>query len=172
MKLSKILLLLLLNITFSAGAEQGCPPGQFPIGGQGAVACAPIPQTGSGPQEASPLGKWIKTWGAISLDKSSAGALGVSFGKRSKREAQQDAIAGCIKAGGKDCRDWTTYQNQCAAVAEPYRDGRSVAGTLHFRTGPSPEKIKREAEEICSSENKGECRVIYEACSEPIFKPY
>ncbi|MEA9487941.1 hypothetical protein VC187_01690, partial [Xanthomonas campestris] len=50
MKLSKILLLLLLNITFSAGAEQGCPPGQFPIGGQGAVACAPIPQTGSGPK--------------------------------------------------------------------------------------------------------------------------
>ncbi|MCC8535825.1 DUF4189 domain-containing protein [Xanthomonas axonopodis pv. poinsettiicola] len=173
MKLCNICLLLLLSIAFSAMAEQGCPPGQYPIGGQGVAACAPIPQGSQENQQSPrPTGKWIKTWGAVSLDKSDVGALGVSVGKLSKREAQQDAIAGCIKAGGKNCKDWAAYENQCAAVAEPYKDGRSSAGSLHFRTGASPEDIQREVKNICSSENNGECRVIYTACSEPIFHRY
>lgn len=51
-----------------AAAEGNCPPGQFPIGGQGAVACAPMPQSGSAtPQESRPLGKWIKTWERLLL---------------------------------------------------------------------------------------------------------
>ncbi|MCF8867786.1 DUF4189 domain-containing protein [Xanthomonas campestris pv. campestris] len=108
----------------------------------------------------------------MSLDKSDVGALGVSVGKLSKREAQRDAIAGCIKAGGKNCKDWAAYENQCAAVAEPYKDERSSAGSLHFRTGASAEDIQREVRDICSSENNRECRVIYTACSEPIFQRY
>lgn len=108
--------------------------------------------------------------GAVSLDKSDVGALGVSVGKLSKREAQRDAIAGCIKAGGKNCKDWAAYENQCAAVAEPYKDGRSSAGSLHFRTGASAEDIQREVKDICSSENNGECRVIYAACSSQSFR--
>lgn len=176
MRLCNVCLLLLLSIAFSAMAEQGCPPGQYPIGGQGVAACAPIPQGSQEnleqQQSPRPTGKWIKTWEAVSLDKSDVGALGVSVGKLSKREAQRDAIAGCIKAGGKNCKDWATYENQCAAVAEPYKDGRSSAGSLHFRTGASAEDIQREVKDICSSENNGECRVIYAACSEPIFQRY
>lgn len=171
-RIFKILLILLLTPGLPALAEQGCPPGQYPIGGQGVAACAPIPQGSSGQQESRSLGKWIKTWGAISLDKSSVGALGVSTGKLSKSEAEQDAIAGCVKAGGKECQKWNSYKNQCAAVAEPYQNGRSSAGTIHFRTGASPEKIKIEVEKNCSAENKTQCRVIYEACSEPIFESY
>lgn len=33
-----------LAFSASAMAEQGCPPGQYPIGGQGVAACAPMPQ--------------------------------------------------------------------------------------------------------------------------------
>ncbi|MCC8475652.1 DUF4189 domain-containing protein [Xanthomonas arboricola] len=172
MKFYNFLLFLLLVASQPAMAEQGCPPGQYPIGGQGVAACAPMPQGSSSQQESRPLGKWIKTWGAISLDKSSVGALGVSTGKISKSEAEQDAIAGCVKAGGKDCQKWNAYKNQCAAVAEPYHNGRSSAGTIHFRTGASPEKIMVEVENICSTENKTQCRVIYQACSEPIFESY
>ncbi|QWN05888.1 DUF4189 domain-containing protein [Xanthomonas citri pv. fuscans] len=138
-------------LLLSSGAwAQGCPPGQYQIGGQGAIACAPIPQGSQDnleqQQSPRPTGKWIKTWGAVSLDKSDVGALGVSVGKLSKREAQRDAIAGCIKAGGKNCKDWAAYENQCAAVAEPYKDGRSSAGSLHFRTGASAEDIRACAE--------------------------
>ncbi|WP_326519946.1 DUF4189 domain-containing protein [Xanthomonas euroxanthea] len=72
----------------------------------------------------------LKLGGAISLDKSSVGALGVSTGKLSKSEAEQDAIAGCVKAGGKECKKWNSYKNQCAAVAEPYQNGHSSAETI------------------------------------------
>ncbi|MDW7716886.1 DUF4189 domain-containing protein [Xanthomonas euvesicatoria] len=85
------------------------------------------------------------------------------------------ASAGTAQWGqvrGKNCKDWAAYENQCAAVAEPYKDGRSSAGSLHFRTGASAEDIQREVKDICSSENNGECRVIYAACSEPIFQRY
>ncbi|WP_274375805.1 DUF4189 domain-containing protein [Xanthomonas campestris] len=68
--------------------------------------------------------------------------------------------------------NWAAYENQCAAVAEPYKDERSSAGSLHFRTGASAEDIQREVRDICSSENNRECRVIYTACSEPIFQRY
>lgn len=60
--------LLLVTLAGSAFGEGACPPGQYPIGGQGVQGCAPIPQSGagggSGPR---PTGRWIKTWGAIGL---------------------------------------------------------------------------------------------------------
>lgn len=63
--------LLLLGGVDRAWAEGNCPPGYYPIGGQGARGCAPIPggATGStGSSEirlATPTGKWTKTWGQL-----------------------------------------------------------------------------------------------------------
>ncbi|WP_460198764.1 hypothetical protein ACE15N_16845 [Xanthomonas campestris pv. passiflorae] len=67
------------------GWAQGCPVGQYQIGGQGAVACAPIPQGNSIQQETRPSGKWIKTWGAIARDDD-GGNLGVSTGALEKKK--------------------------------------------------------------------------------------
>ncbi len=54
-------------LLFSSGAwAQGCPPGQYQIGGQGAIACAPTPQGNPVQEQPRPLGKWIKTWGGVS----------------------------------------------------------------------------------------------------------
>ncbi|MGX1997808.1 MULTISPECIES: DUF4189 domain-containing protein [Xanthomonas] len=164
--------ILLFFFSYSATAEQGCPPGQYPIGGQGAAACAPIPQSQTQQTQPSPIGKWIKTWGAVALDESDVGALGVSAGKLSKNDAQQTALANCAKAGGTKCKEWATYRNQCIAVAEPYSNGRSASGSLQFVTGPSLEKNNSEASSRCLSKNKIECRVIYTACSEPIFQKF
>ncbi|MCC8616941.1 DUF4189 domain-containing protein [Xanthomonas vesicatoria] len=163
--------LLFLAIVFSARAEQGCPPGQYPIGGQGVAACAPIPQ-GASNQEPRPLGKWIKTWGAVALDESEVGAVGVATGEFSKDKAKKAAILSCTKAGGKDCRDWATYFNQCAAVAEPYKDGKSSGGKLQFNSGPDPDKVKTDAEKNCTSLNNATCRIIYSNCSNQIFEKY
>jgi len=56
-----------------AYAEGGCPPGSYPIGGQGVQGCAPIPGAGGGVSQQSPsprprpLGEWIRTWGGVAV---------------------------------------------------------------------------------------------------------
>lgn len=42
------LLLIAGALPFSALAEGNCPPGMYPIGGQGVQGCAPIPAGGGG----------------------------------------------------------------------------------------------------------------------------
>lgn len=122
-----LIFLLVLTPNF-ARAEGGCPPGQYPIGGQGAVACAPMPQNNSQPQ-ARPLGKWIKTWGAIAMGSiDSVVNYGVSTGKFSKSEAQNEAMAKCASHGEKDCTVKLTYFNQCAAISTPEVDGKQAGG--------------------------------------------
>lgn len=94
MRLCVLLVFPILYLPITAWA-QGCPPGQYQIGGQGAIACAPVPQGSS--QETAPaprpLGKWIKTWGAIAIGW--VGPIpyyGVPVGKLSKSDAESDAL--------------------------------------------------------------------------------
>lgn len=166
-----------VSIVFSvtASAEQGCPPGQFPIGGQGVAACAPIPQ-GDSQQPAPaprPLGKWIKTWGAIAM-----GSLGlernygVTTGKLSKAEAESDALARCAKHGEKNCKIGLSYFNQCVAIGEPQIDGKpNLTGDVHFYGSASVEKASAAAQAACERDNpENSCKVVYKACTEQIFK--
>lgn len=59
--------LLLLGGTDRAWAEGNCPPGYYPIRGQGARGCAPIPGGGAGSTASSeirlatPTGKWTNS---------------------------------------------------------------------------------------------------------------
>lgn len=63
----------LLASALSAGfvaqslAEGRCPPGQYPIGGQGVRGCAPMPGGGAGSNGVSPrpTGRWETRWGAL-----------------------------------------------------------------------------------------------------------
>ncbi|HFK2948040.1 TPA: DUF4189 domain-containing protein [Stenotrophomonas maltophilia] len=100
----------------SVRAEGRCPPGQYPIGGQGVGGCAPIPGSGTDGVQSGPIatGRWIKTWGAIA-GAASTGDMGASVGRRSKREAVSEALARCATHGAKDCKIDTTYKNQCVA---------------------------------------------------------
>ncbi|WP_349812048.1 DUF4189 domain-containing protein [Xanthomonas dyei] len=171
MNIKIIIYISILMSSFSARAEQGCPPGQYPIGGQGVAACAPIPQGGSAQQAPKPIGKWIKTWGAVAHDPQD-GILGVSIGKLSKREAEKDALTKCSEGGGTKCKAWASYQNQCAAIAGPQKNGRDVPGAPYFARGPSLEDVQNRAKEGCASTSGLMCAVLYSACSEPIFKNY
>nr|WP_126947813.1 DUF4189 domain-containing protein [Xanthomonas sp. BRIP62409] len=171
MNLNVIISFLILITTFSAAAEQGCPPGQYPIGGQGVAACAPIPQGGSGQQDPKPIGKWIKTWGAVAHDPQN-GILGVSLGKFSKREAEKDALTKCSEGGGTNCKAWASYQNQCTAIAGPQKDSRDVPGAPYFARGSSLEDVQNRAIDGCISANGLKCATLYSACSEPVFKSY
>jgi hypothetical protein len=160
----------------SALAEGSCPPGQYPIGGQGVAACAPIPQAGApARQESRPTGKWIKTWGAIALGTVDATPYyGVPTGLGSESEAKQQALARCAKFGAKNCRVVLAYENQCAAIGEPQTDGKpSPDGFTQFVGQPSKEKAAGDAMDRCQQRNPGmQCKVIYNACSEPVFQRF
>ncbi|MFC0156270.1 DUF4189 domain-containing protein [Xanthomonas dyei] len=167
---NKLLILALAACTAGVHAEQGCPPGQYPIGGQGVAACAPIPQNGA-TQQPRPTGEWLKTWGAIASDGSNR--LGVSKNKIKKADAQRDALEKCESLSAKECKINFTYNNQCTAVAEPHRGDYSVSGTMSYAGAPTKDIANTDALRTCHEKNRGEeCRVIYSACSEPIFKSY
>ncbi|NIK39030.1 hypothetical protein FHY12_001315 [Xanthomonas arboricola] len=171
--ISKILLHSVLLLASTAGisrAEQGCPPGQYPIGGQGVAACAPIPQANSA-QEARPLGKWINTWGAIASD--GGDNLGVSTGERRKKDAQNSALSKCKELSKKDCTVEFTYYNQCSAIAEPYLNEKAIPGIMAYAGASSADTASENALSLCNKENpKANCRTIYKEFSKPIFKKY
>src|SRR6185437_1184711 len=107
-----------------AYAEGGCPPGSYPIGGQGVQGCAPIPGAGGGVSQQSPsppprpLGEWIRTWGGVAVSPTTSDA-GVSTGQLSKKAAERDAMAKCADRGARDCKVSVTYFNQCMSWVVP-----------------------------------------------------
>ncbi|WP_082061812.1 DUF4189 domain-containing protein [Xanthomonas sp. GPE 39] len=168
MKYTAFFSIAIFIFSMNASAEGNCPPGQYPIGGQGAVGCAPIPQDNPEPQQPRPTGKWIKTWGAIAIDAS--GNLGVSTGKLKKTEADQDAMYKCESAEQGKCRVVMDYNNQCIAVANPNRAGDIIQS---FSRGPSIEVASHDAISDCQKKNSGiECKILYESCSEQIFQKF
>ncbi|MDQ7759096.1 DUF4189 domain-containing protein [Xanthomonas sontii] len=171
--------LVLCSVAGVAYAEGGCPPGQYPIGGQGAAGCAPIPQSGSVEQQAPrPSGRWVKTWGAIAIGAiDSITSYGVTTGKPSKFDAESDALKRCSSHGEKNCRIALSYKNQCAAVAAPFVGDKTVVnGFSEFAGSATIENASERAMAGCQKGNKEaqgmSCKVVYSACTEPIFERY
>ncbi|WP_426683079.1 DUF4189 domain-containing protein [Xanthomonas translucens pv. undulosa] len=166
-----LLTFMLLTAAINSHAEQGCPPGQYPIGGQGVAACAPIPKENPIVEQPRPSGKWLKTWGAIASD--GGDNLGVSTGKLKKADAQDDALSKCKAQSGNECRMEFVYENQCAAIAEPYRGESAISGIMGYAGAPTKDIASTNALSFCKKNNaNASCRIIYTACSEPIFERY
>lgn len=159
--------LLLVTLAGSAFGEGACPPGQYPIGGQGVQGCAPIPQSGagggSGPR---PTGRWIKTWGAIAL--SPEGASGAAASRITKEAATRDAEAVCKSSGGASCKVAFTYKNQCAAASVP----TSGSGGTSFGRGATIDTAEKISLELCTKAGGVGCIKIYSACAEPKFEKF
>ncbi len=179
MKCKCLALFVLIVAAHEAHAEGGCPPGQYPIGGQGAAGCAPISQNQAAPQGSPrPTGYWVKTWGAIAMGAGDGwNSFGVTTGKASKSEAEADALKRCVSNGVKDCRIGFVYKNQCAAVAEPQVGGKGyLDGPTSFAAAGDEEAASGVAMERCERENHSvtgmQCKVIYTACSKAVFKRY
>ncbi len=175
MKFLWALVLFLPCFVESAQAEEGCPPGQIPAqAGGNMTSCGPIPQgyyQQGQPEPPRPTGEWIETWGAIASD--GGDNLGVSTGKLEKSAAINDAISKCSTQSGIKCQLAFTYKNQCSAIAEPYRGENAISGMLSFAGGPTKDIVKQDAISSCKKNNSNaDCRIIYTACSEPIFKKY
>ncbi|KAB7761920.1 MULTISPECIES: DUF4189 domain-containing protein [Xanthomonas] len=168
----------LFMLSSKALAEQGCPPGQLPAQASGNIAsCGPIPPGyyQQQPSPPAPSGKWIKTWGAIAIGTvDSVPYYGVPTGAMSESEAKSQALARCAKKGAQNCKVVLVYKNQCAAIVEPQINGRpNPDGFIQFSNGPTKEKVVGTASEGCERKNPGAaCKVIYQACSEPVFERY
>lgn len=153
----------LLCFVRPAFAEGGCPPGQYPVGGQGVVGCAPIPQ--AAPVQSSPVatGKWHKTWGVISVD-SDTGVVAPSLGYLSKRDAVSAAKKSCKDGGGGVCDFVFPFYNQCAAIAWSEGGGYAAVGA------GSEELAKDGARADCAK--YGRCVIAFSGCTKPVFERF
>lgn len=171
-----VLLLSLLSATFWVQAEGRCPPGQYPIGGQGVGGCAPIASGGSG-ESTGPVatGKWETRWGAIAEDSTTLNLVtGVSSSRKSKREANSVALSECKRLGGTKCKLVITYHNQCVAVADPNQESRQ-RGAAHsmFSAEKTLEMARTRAVQRCeAAEGNPQCTVVYSECSMSEFREF
>nr|WP_312250030.1 DUF4189 domain-containing protein [Stenotrophomonas geniculata] len=155
-----------------AKAEGNCPSGFYPVGGQGVQGCAPIPGAGAGGQQqvgtqvSHPTGRWHKTWGAIATG--GQGDTGVSKQKFSKREAEQEALSQCATWGATNCQVKLTYHNQCVAIASPQA---SQTGAF-FASAAEVGDAKEDAMAGCGKKGGVQCKVMYSACSAPVFEQF
>jgi len=160
-----------LVIPLDTRAEGRCPPGQYPVGGQGVLGCAPIPGYGNqgvgAPSAPAPNGRWGKTWGAFA-ESVSSGLVGVSVGEMSKDEAEQVALKRCASEGDRDCEISFSYENQCAAIAHP----SSGKGRAHVASAATEEEAFSIAIAKCIDTGGGKCVRFYSDCSKPVFIPY
>jgi hypothetical protein len=172
-RLMQAVIAAMFSLAFSsASAEGNCPPGMYPIGGQGVQGCAPIPGASSGGSATiptpppRPLGEWVKTWGALA--GSSSGSEGGAFvGEPSERAAKGTAISNCEKNGGR-CRIEFTYQNQCVAAVT---SELASTGTQYASSG-TVESAGEQAMRDCQAAGGAHCRIIYSECSAPVFRKY
>ncbi|WP_082861752.1 DUF4189 domain-containing protein [Xanthomonas floridensis] len=142
-------------------AEGSCPPGYYPIGGQGVSGCAPM--GGNSGQEARPTGEWSTRWGALARDKADT-VVGVSVREKSKSAARKNAIAECQKLGGEHCEATVTYKNACIAVAE---------STAANKSNTSISSTKAEAEKLTLATcAETDCKIVYSDCSSASFNRF
>ena len=170
---SAMLALAMLTMAFvglhsePAYAEGRCPPGSYPIGGQGVQGCAPISGGSTDGGEPRATGRWLKTWGAIAT--ASNGDAGASVKQRSQSAASRDALSQCARRGAKDCKVVMAYKNQCVAMVTPATLDRGGAVTSRAETEEIASKL---AMDICTSRGSVGCKVFYSACSGPIFEAF
>lgn len=176
----------LLASALSAGfvaqalAEGRCPPGQYPIGGQGVQGCAPMPGGGAGSNGVSPrpTGRWETRWGAIAEDTSPGPgaplATGAAVSQNSKRAASSLAMDECRKQGGNKCEVRLAYYNQCAAIADPGSSSGVIAGGTSIAAhAETLEQATDLAVRDCMQANgRGDCAVSYSACSMSEFRAF
>lgn len=154
-----------------ASAEGRCPPGSYPVGGQGVGGCAPT-GAGAGGSSGSSVpratGRWHKTWGSVA-SSDSTGDAGASVGRPNKSEAEQQAVLQCQRGGASDCRTLMTYKNQCVAVAGP---PRGMRGGGAGRAGTIEDASRRAMAECTKNGDGAPCSIKYSDCSKPVYEYY
>lgn len=154
----------------TATAEGNCPPGFYPIGGQGVQGCAPIPGANTGATErggaSKPRMRYMDQWGAIAFSETTSDA-GDVVGRDSEALAESEALRQCGRNGARDCKMILKYRNQCAAWVMPSENRAGAAGGLG--TGSSEALAVVAAKKNCADPSQKGCHVVYSACSLPVL---
>lgn len=174
-----LLVLVLVLASGVALAEGSCPPGSYPIGGQGVQGCAPIPGGGSGAagDTRGPVatGKWETRWGAVADDSSAEVngnvPTGAAVSQKSQKAASSLALSRCAELGGRKCKVKLTYFNQCIAMADPVGDRLPGAITVASRA-KTVDLAKGNALQECRGARGQQCDIVYSACSMSEFKAF
>lgn len=173
-----VVMFILIAIPGLAFGEGRCPPGQYPVGGQGVGGCAPIPGSDGRSGESAaprPTGKWETRWGAIAEDNSPEikGNIptGAAVSQKSKGAASALALSRCAERGGRKCKVKLTYYNQCVAMADPV--GNRLPGAINVMSrAETVEMARSNALQRCRGAGAQQCEVVYSACSMSEFKPF
>ncbi|MFA1723097.1 DUF4189 domain-containing protein [Xanthomonas campestris] len=163
---SLILFTLACAMGFPLLAEGNCPPGYYPIGGQGAVGCAPINNQGGGAAPQA-TGEWETRWGVLAKDKATQ-TLGVTAGEKSKSAARRTALDNCNKGGAVGrCKVIFVYKNACVAVVDS-----ESANSSSIISAPDSKQALQMATSRCAASGASDCKLFYAACSDPYFRAY
>lgn len=172
----RVALLVLLSLAaFWARAEGGCPPGQFPIGGQGVEGCAPIPGAGAwqqSPGNASYLSQMedaaataiaaaaraadkkriredaTRDWWGVVVVSTQDGAWNAALNAKTGNDAAVDALSRCKGT----CTPVLSFANSCIAPAY------SSEGGMYWSPGDSREKANAAAVATCSAQGGTGCQ--------------
>lgn len=162
--MSRIIAVLLMSmgLAWSVGAQAQT---RCPMGAQaGSIQCIPDDApAGGGSAAPRPTGYWVKTWGAIAKSPTT-GEAGNALGKYSETEAREVAVRVCGEGGSKDCEVRLTFYNQCATVV-------TSDSETFYQSAVSEERAISLATKSCK-ESGGQCKVLWSACTEPIFIKY
>jgi hypothetical protein len=162
------LLLMLGLIPFSALAEGNCPPGMYPIGGQGVQGCAPIPVSSTGAAYSN-RPNWAQTVRGVAMD--ARGDTFISNSMRSQRKAKREAMKECKEYGKGECTLATLFQAQCVAVAHAGLD----TGTTSVIAAMSEQGAVIVALQQCAAKAASKqlpqdrCRIARTACTADVF---
>ena len=160
-------LLMFSSLSHLAWAEGNCPQGMYPVGGQGVMGCAPIPNYGGGGGGyQAPTYYTYAVVGAIA--SGSNGVVGHSFAKVFRGDLRAKAVKDCQEKGGTNCEVWFTYQEtQCATVGQA-KGTTKLYGQVTGRDHTFRKKFGRESVlSQCQRDGfrKDQCEVVYERCS-------
>ncbi|MDP9930071.1 DUF4189 domain-containing protein [Variovorax paradoxus] len=144
-----------------AHAEGNCPPGQYPVGGQGWQGCNPIPGYGNQQQAPQrPAEVWQDRYGAIAGDDKN-GILGLATDMRAEGVAKDAAMVDCNAKGGVDCKVKIAFRNACAAFSTGDRQYTVVAR-------PRLEDAVSAGIKGCVDTGDRNCRTALKVCSPPV----
>ncbi len=170
-----ICLSVLSIISSVAKAEGNCPPGYYPVGGQGVQGCAPIPNYGGGGGYAQPSYRSPTTEGYVAAGTN--GVIGVATAKIFRGKLEEKALQDCEKKGGTGCQIWFTYDdNHCATVGQAegtnrlYR-ARTTAGEVKdvipvLVPGSRKALGRKKVLDACRADGfpESQCKIIYQDC--------